>query len=65
MIRYPVIGMSRTRGWIPIAAFGLLLVLFAARLGDTSVRKTLTVDEPHYIGAGLYLLLMLVLGGNL
>lgn len=38
-----------------MAGFCLLLVLFAARLGDTSVRKTLTVDEPHYIGRGLYL----------
>jgi 4-amino-4-deoxy-L-arabinose transferase-like glycosyltransferase len=33
----------------------LLLMLFAARLGDTAVRKTFTIDEPHYVGTGLYL----------
>jgi hypothetical protein len=33
----------------------LLLILFAARLGDTAARKTFTVDEPHYVGTALYL----------
>lgn len=47
--------MSRAHRWLPAAGFCLLLMFFAARLGDTAVRKTLTVDEPHYIGTGLYL----------
>jgi hypothetical protein len=47
--------MLRAQRWLPAAGFCLLLVLFAARLGDTAVRKTLTFDEPHYIGTGLYL----------
>jgi 4-amino-4-deoxy-L-arabinose transferase-like glycosyltransferase len=55
VIRYSARGMSRAQRWLPAAGFCLLLLLFAARLGDTAVRKTLTVDEPHYIGTGLYL----------
>jgi predicted membrane-bound mannosyltransferase len=47
--------MSRAQRWLPAAGFCLLLMLFAARLGDTAVRKTFTFDEPHYIGTGLYL----------
>jgi 4-amino-4-deoxy-L-arabinose transferase-like glycosyltransferase len=47
--------MSRSPGWLPVAGLCLLLAFFAARLGDTAVRKTLTVDEPHYVATGLYL----------
>jgi len=47
--------MSRAHRWLPAAGFCLLLLLFVARLGDTAVQKTFTVDEPHYVGTGLYL----------
>ena len=33
----------------------VLLAVFAARLLDSGERNTLTVDEPHYMGVGLYL----------
>jgi 4-amino-4-deoxy-L-arabinose transferase-like glycosyltransferase len=41
---------SRTR-----LVLALLLALFAARLLHTAAEKSLTMDEPGYIGAGLYL----------
>jgi 4-amino-4-deoxy-L-arabinose transferase-like glycosyltransferase len=47
--------MSRAQRWLPAAGFCLLLILFAARLGDTAVRKSFTFDETHYVGTGLYL----------
>jgi 4-amino-4-deoxy-L-arabinose transferase-like glycosyltransferase len=47
--------MSRSSGWLPVAGFCLLLALFAVRLGDAAVRNSFTVDEPSYIGIGLYL----------
>jgi hypothetical protein len=47
--------MSRAQRWLPAAGFCLLLMLFAARLGDSADRNTFTVDEPHYVGTGLYL----------
>jgi len=47
--------MSRSPVWIPVAGFCSLLALFAMRLGDTAVRNTFTLDEPNYIGTGLYL----------
>jgi len=34
---------------------GLMVLVFALRLVDSAERNTLTVDEPHYIGTGLYL----------
>ncbi len=40
---------------LPALAVGALLALFGARLLHTSHEKTLTVDEPHYIGTALYL----------
>ncbi|MBW2286728.1 MAG: glycosyltransferase family 39 protein [Deltaproteobacteria bacterium] len=55
MIRYSARGMSRSTGWLPVAGFCLLLALFAVRLGDTAVRNSFTLDEPNYIGIGLYL----------
>jgi hypothetical protein len=33
----------------------LLLALFAARLLHTALLQSFTVDEPHYVGTGLYL----------
>lgn len=38
-----------------IAASALLLGIFAARGWHTACAKSLTADEPHYIGTGLYL----------
>ncbi|MGE4606345.1 MAG: glycosyltransferase family 39 protein [Myxococcota bacterium] len=35
--------------------FAVLLVVFAVRLTHTAFEKSLTADEPHYIGTGLYL----------
>jgi hypothetical protein len=55
VIRYSARGMSRAHRWLPAVGFCLLLALFAARLGDTAVRKTLTSDEPYYVGSALYL----------
>lgn len=47
--------MSRLRSGLPAAGLVLLLLLFGARLADSIERHSLTVDEPHYIGTGLYL----------
>ena len=38
-----------------LAAVVVLLVVFAARMVDTAREKTFTLDEPHYLGTGLYL----------
>jgi hypothetical protein len=46
--------VSRARRALPIA-LSLLLALFAARLLHTAASKSLTFDEPHYIGTGLQL----------
>jgi hypothetical protein len=42
------------RSWAVIVC-GALLVLFAVRLVDSVQQNSLTVDEPHYVGLGLYL----------
>ncbi len=47
--------MSRLRSFSPAAGLALLLALFAARLADTANSHSLTADEPHYVGTGLYL----------
>lgn len=39
----------------PAIALAVLLLLFAARLIHTASEKSFTVDEPHYVGTGLYL----------
>ncbi len=36
-------------------ALCLLLIVFALRLGHASFEKSFTVDEPHYVGGGLFL----------
>jgi len=41
--------------WRLVAGLLLLLALFSARLVHTSFAKSLTSDEPHYIGTGLHL----------
>jgi hypothetical protein len=47
--------MSRT-GWsTPAAGLVLLLVLFGARLADSALQNAFTIDEPNYVGTGLYL----------
>ncbi|MFP6641172.1 MAG: hypothetical protein VCC04_13075, partial [Myxococcota bacterium] len=33
----------------------VLLAVFALRLADTADRNSLTFDEPHYVGTGLYM----------
>ena len=55
VIRYSAREMSRSTGWLPVAGFCFLLALFAVRLGDSAVRNSFTVDEPNYLGIGLYL----------
>jgi 4-amino-4-deoxy-L-arabinose transferase-like glycosyltransferase len=47
--------VSGLRSWYSAVGVVLLLVLFAARLTHTAIATSLTVDEPHYIGKGLYL----------
>jgi len=50
--------VSRFLRWPGPILWVLLVVLlgvFAARLSDTALAKSLTADEPHYIGTGLYL----------
>lgn len=51
--------MSRT-AWSnpaarPLLLLALLLALFGARLVDSAVRNAFTIDEPNYVGTGLYL----------
>lgn len=47
--------MWRT-GWSsPAAGLVLLLVLFGARLGHSAFQNAFTIDEPSYVGTGLYL----------
>ena len=47
----------RARGpnWGVALVVVFLLALFAFRLTDSANRNALTFDEPHYVGAGLYL----------
>lgn len=47
--------MTPSPGRAAIAGFCLLLAIFAVRLIDTAVHKSLTADEPLYVGTGLYL----------
>ena len=50
--------LSRTparEAWRPLLWLALLVALFAVRLVDSAVSHSLTVDEPHYMGTGLYL----------
>jgi 4-amino-4-deoxy-L-arabinose transferase-like glycosyltransferase len=54
-IRYSAREMSRSTGWLPVAGFCFLLALFAVRLGDSAVSNSFTLDEPNYLGMGLYL----------
>jgi 4-amino-4-deoxy-L-arabinose transferase-like glycosyltransferase len=47
--------MRRT-GWsTPAVGLGLLLVLFGARLTHSALQNAFTIDEPNYVGTGLYL----------
>lgn len=47
--------MRRT-GWsTPAVGFALLLVLFGARLTHSALQNAFTIDEPNYVGTGLYL----------
>ena len=39
----------------PLLWLALLVALFAVRLVDSAASHSLTVDEPHYMGTGLYL----------
>ncbi len=47
--------MSRPASRLSAVALAVLLALLAARLLHTAAEKSFTVDEPHYVGLGLYL----------
>jgi len=44
-----------THGALGFAAATILVAVFALRLLDAAQRNSLTIDEPHYVGVGLYL----------
>ena len=46
---------GRGPSWGVALVVVFLLALFAFRLTDSANRNALTFDEPHYVGAGLYL----------
>jgi hypothetical protein len=46
----------RRCGWsTPAVGLALLLVLFGARLAHSALQNAFTIDEPNYVGTGLYL----------
>ena len=44
-----------TRQVLTVLSGLVLVAIFALRLSDAAERNTLTIDEPHYVGVGLYL----------
>lgn len=47
--------MRRTGCSTPAVALVLLLMLFGARLTHSAIQNAFTIDEPNYVGTGLYL----------
>jgi len=54
-VAWSVSRFLRWPGPVLWASLFVLLLVFAVRLTHTAFEKSLTADEPHYIGTGLYL----------
>ncbi|MEN8181892.1 MAG: glycosyltransferase family 39 protein [Myxococcota bacterium] len=47
--------VTRLRASLPVIVLVVLVTVFAARLLDAAIQNALTIDEPHYMGTGVYL----------